>query len=115
LNHYSNYNQAAAGLVYAAVGVTEQGRLYTWGWGGAVGSAGFSSADLGAGQLGHGDEMDYHEPKQVQRLLMARGKFRDLRQNIPGIDSSWQAVQVSCARNHTAAVVEVNVSPSELN
>lgn len=97
------------------VGVNEHGRLYTWGWGGAVGSAGFLSADLGAGQLGHGDEMDYHEPKQVQRLLMARGKFRDLRQNIPGIDSSWQAVQVSCARNHTAAVVEVNVSPSELD
>lgn len=95
--------------------MNEHGRLYTWGWGGAVGAAGFMSTDLGAGQLGHGDEMDYHEPKQVQRLLMPRGKFRDLRQNLPGIDSSWQAVQVSCARNHSAAVVEVNAVPSELD
>jgi hypothetical protein len=58
--------------------------------------------------------MDQHDPKQVQRLLLPRGKFRDLRQNIPGIDSSWQAVQVSCARNHTAAIVEVNVSAADL-
>ena len=94
--------------------MTEQGRLYCWGWGGAVGGAGFGSSDLGAGQLGHGDEMDYHEPKQVQRLLLPRGRFRDLRQNIPGIDSSWQALQVSCARNHTAAVVEVPLAESEL-
>lgn len=106
--------RVCVGMLYLPAGVTEHGRLYTWGWGGAVGAAGFMSSDLGAGQLGHGDEMDYHEPRQVQRLLMARGKFRDLRQNIPGIDSSWQAVQVSCARNHSAAVVEVNVSPSEL-
>lgn len=100
-------------LLYNA-GVTESGQMYTWGWGGAVGSAGFGSADLGAGQLGHGDEMDCHEPKLVQRLLMPRGRFRDLRQNIPGVDSSWQALQVSCARNHTAAMVEVSVSESEL-
>jgi hypothetical protein len=58
--------------------------------------------------------MDYHDPKRVERLLLPRGRFRDLRQNIPGIDSSWQAVQVSCARNHTAAVVEVPLAASEL-
>jgi hypothetical protein len=50
-----------------AAGVTADGRLFTWGWGGAVGSGGFLSpgADLGAGQLGHGDDWDQYDPKQV--------------------------------------------------
>lgn len=37
------------------------------GWGGAVGGGGLMEphADLGAGQLGHGDDRDAFEPRQV--------------------------------------------------
>lgn len=94
----------AAGWKHSA-GVSQDGRLYTWGWGGAVGGGGFTGDyDLGAGQLGHGDDMDQHEPKQVQRLLYGRGRYRDLRMSVG--DSAWHALAVSCGRNHTAAIVE---------
>lgn len=90
--------------------MSDDGRLFTWGWGGAVGSAGLmgGATDLGAGQLGHGDEMDEHTPKQVQRLLLGpRGGFRDLRSSA---SEPWFAAQVACARNHTVAVVEVDAA-----
>ncbi|WIA39600.1 hypothetical protein OEZ86_005684 [Tetradesmus obliquus] len=103
----------AAGWKHSA-GVTSDGRLITWGWGGAVGSGGFLSpgADLGAGQLGHGDDSDQYDPKQVQRLQISRVRYRDLRQSVGG--APWHALQVACARNHTAAVIEADISPAEL-
>ncbi|KAF8058855.1 Herc6 [Scenedesmus sp. PABB004] len=104
---------AAAGWKHSA-GITSDGRLLTWGWGGAVGSGGLVSgpgADLGAGQLGHGDDMDGYDPRQVQRLLTGRGRARDLRASAGG---GWHAVAVACARNHSAAVVEADIPASEL-
>ena len=96
-------------------GVNSDGRLFAWGWGGAVGGGGLvagPSYDLGAGQLGLGDDMDQYEPQQVQRLLFGRNRFRDLRQSMGG--KPWHAIQVSCARNHTAVVIEMDVSQREL-
>lgn len=96
-------------------GFGSDGRLFTWGWGGAVGAGGLvggSSYDLGAGQLGHGDDGDVYEPKQVQRLLFGRNRFRDLRSSVGG--KPWHCVAVAAARNHTAAVIEADIPPSEL-
>lgn len=73
---------------------------------------GGATSDLGAGQLGHGDEMDQHDPKQIQRLIYGRNKFSDLRQSV-GF-RPWRALAVSCARNHTAAIIEAEIPESEL-
>eukprot|EP00775_Hariotina_reticulata_P010632 gene10632-10790_t len=84
----------AAGWKHTA-GVNSDGRLFTWGWAGAVGGGGLvagPSYDLGAGQLGLGDDMDQYEPQQVQRLLFGRNRFRDLRQSLGG--RPWHAMQV---------------------
>jgi alpha-tubulin suppressor-like RCC1 family protein len=106
---------AAAGWRHCA-GADGDGRLYTWGWGGAVGGGGLLSPneDLGAGQLGLGDDRDAHEPGQVQRLLLGGGSFRDLRQSGGAGGGLWRALAVSCGRNHTAAVVEVDAQPGEV-
>lgn len=74
---------------------------------------GGSTYDLGAGQLGHGDEMDQHDPKQIQRLLYGRNRYSDLRQSLGS--RPWRALMVSCARNHTAAVIEADIPDSELS
>lgn len=113
--------RVAAGWRHCA-GADDDGRLYTWGWGGAVGAGGMVSrhADLGAGQLGHGDDCDVHEPKQVMRLTLSPATFRDLRQRHhqgagAGADGGlWRAREVSCGRNHTAAVVEVAATAGEV-
>lgn len=108
---------AAAGWKHSA-GVGTSGQLYAWGWGGAAGSGGLMGPnyDLGAGQLGLGEISDEHEPRQVQRLLLSssRNTYRDLRQRVGPTAHPWRAVQVSCGRNHTAAVVEVQAAPEEL-
>ncbi|GBF93212.1 hypothetical protein Rsub_05944 [Raphidocelis subcapitata] len=106
---------AAAGWRHCA-GVDDDGRLHTWGWGGAVGAGGFAnpSADLGAGQLGHGDDRDAHEPRQVLRLRLGRTAFRDLRQSVGPGGGLWRALAASCGRNHSAAVVEVEAAAGEL-
>ena len=113
-----NLESGACGWKHTA-GVGKEGQLHCWGWGGAVGSAGLMGGgyDLGAGQLGLGDDMDYHEPRQVQRLLLSsrRNAYRDLRQTVGSAGKGWRAVQVSCGRNHTAAVIEAEVSPAELD
>jgi hypothetical protein len=49
---------------------------------------------------------------QVQRLQVSRVRYRDLRQSVGG--GAWYAMQVACARNHTAAVIEADISPAEL-
>lgn len=110
--------QAAAGWKHSAA-VGAAGELWTWGWGGAPGAGGFVSgagADLGGGQLGIGDPgEDRMAPARVQRLELPGGgggggsgsgsgrAALDLRAG-----GAWRARQVSCGRNHTAAVVEVD-------
>lgn len=59
----------AAGWKHS-LGVDAGGRLWAWGWGGSQGSA---SAILpehasAGGQLGLGDEFDYHRPTRVRLL-----------------------------------------------
>eukprot|EP00877_Chromochloris_zofingiensis_P002433 jgi/Chrzof1/12190/Cz06g24160.t1 len=110
-----NLMSGAMGWRHCA-GISKDGRLYTWGWGGAVGSGGFYNpdADLGGGQLGHGDSMDYYAARQVQRLSFGRSGYRDLRQVYGAGAGDWRAVQVSCGRNHTAAVVEADLKDWEL-
>jgi alpha-tubulin suppressor-like RCC1 family protein len=121
--------QAAAGWRHSA-GVTSDGRLFCWGWSGAVGAGGLldPGTDLGGGQLGSGTLEDLHVPTQVQRIAMGRpgsGLFRDLRASAAvgaqgrayagGSGGGWRALQVACGRNHTAAVVEIpNCAPWEL-
>ncbi|KAI8464458.1 MAG: regulator of chromosome condensation 1/beta-lactamase-inhibitor protein II [Monoraphidium minutum] len=106
---------AAAGWRHAA-GADEDGRLFAWGWGGAVGAGGLAapSADLGAGQLGLGDDRDRFEPSQVLRLRVGPAGFRDLRQSVGAGGGLWRARGVSCGRNHTAAVVEVALEEHEI-
>ena len=109
-------SSAAAGWRHAG-GADADGRLFMWGWGGAVGAGGLisPSADLGAGQLGHGDDRDAFEPRQVMRLLVGgRGGFRDLRQSAGPGGGLWRALRLSCGRNHSAAVVEVELQPGVL-
>jgi hypothetical protein len=73
-----------------------------------------AGADLGGGQLGIGDPgEDRYAPARVQRVALSGGgssggAFVDLRGGGGG-GTTWRALQVSCGRNHTAAVVEVDV------
>ena len=93
--------QVAAGWRHCA-GVTREGQLYTWGWGGSVGSESglFPGHTSSGGQLGHGNEFDYWKPTRVERLRLGDG----------GEISSDRVrfLQVSCGANHTAAVVEMD-------
>jgi alpha-tubulin suppressor-like RCC1 family protein len=106
---------AASGWRHCA-GCDDDGRLFTWGWGGAPGGGGLLSPneDLGGGQLGLGDDRDAHEPAQVLRLLLGGGAFRDLRQSAGPGGGLWRAAGVACGRNHTAAVVEVEAAAGEV-
>lgn len=70
--------------------VTDDGQIFTWGWGGSQGTHAASGRSSG-GQLGHANEFDYLEPTVV--------KFDPPVVSIIGI-------QVSCGFNHTGAVLE---------
>jgi len=117
----------AAGWKHSAA-VGAGGELWTWGWGGAPGAGGFvggAGADLGGGQLGIGDAgEDRYAPARVQRLVLGAaavesgggGGATGARGGRPASSGTvldlrgggvWRALQVSCGRNHTAAVVEV--------
>jgi len=89
--------------------VGHAGELYSWGWGGSVGTAtSFESGRSSGGQLGLGNEFDYWAPTQVTDLQVSGGGETqpDLQQ--PEVASSWKALQVSCGFNHTAAIIEVH-------
>lgn len=122
---YTNFStcrvlQVACGWQHSA-GVTPDGRLFTWGWGGAVGGGGLLDkyADLGGGQLGLGDDLDQHTPVQVQRVMIGSRASRDLRRVGGGgaqgrtyaaaqpAAGGWAARQASCGRNHTAVVLRI--------
>ncbi|KAI4364339.1 hypothetical protein MLD38_020447 [Melastoma candidum] len=63
------------------------GRVFTWGWGGANGTFSEEGHSSG-GQLGHGDDVDYTVPVMVS------------------FDSPVRALHVSCGFNHTGAILE---------
>eukprot|EP00884_Botryococcus_braunii_P015207 jgi/Botrbrau1/236/Bobra.0022s0212.1 len=96
------FHQVAAGWKHCAAVARggNGGSLWAWGWGGSVGS-GMSlspSQYSSGGQLGLGDEKDRWEPAKINELLW-NGDV------VPS--GSWQAIQVSCGMNHTAAVIEI--------
>ena len=74
--------------------VSADGSLYTWGWGGSVGSM-QSGRDDGSGQLGHGNEFDKWEPQKVESVLTVGGRSSQIKTHA-----------VSCGFNHTLAVME---------
>lgn len=65
------------------------GNVYTWGWGGAMGTF-LEDEHSSGGQLGLGDDVDYVEPTMVE------------------FGESVKALQISCGFNHTGAVLEFN-------
>ena len=91
--------QAAAGWRHSAV-VGTDGGLWTWGWGGSVGSnsALFPSHISAGGQLGHDNEFDYWKPTRVEQLDRGGGADNSM---------AWRATQVACGLNHTAAVLKL--------
>lgn len=96
--------QVSAGWKHSC-GTGHAGQLYGWGWGGSVGSTtSLESGRSSGGQLGLGDEFDYWAPTQVADLQTAARQEVSAGQNAP----VWNAVQVSCGFNHTAAVIEID-------
>lgn len=74
--------------------VTTDGALYTWGWGGSVGSM-RDGHDSGGGQLGHGHDFDQWEPQKVKGVLTV---------GVTGTEVRTRSV--SCGFNHTLSVME---------
>lgn len=106
--------EVAAGWKHS-LGLTGDGRMYSWGWSGAVGGAGPFEApgDFGAGQLGLGDDMDQWEPIQVCCVAYGARKVLDVRHHHVSGATSWRALQVAAGRNHSAAVIETPVDVDE--
>lgn len=88
----SDIRSVSCGWKHTAA-VSADGSLYTWGWGGSVGSM-QSGRDDGSGQLGHGNEFDQWEPRKVASVLTVGGR------------SHVKTHSVSCGFNHTLAVME---------
>jgi len=94
-----NFASVSCGWRHTAA-ITEEGVLYTWGWGGFLGSSG-SEEDSTGGQLGHGGVSDHWAPQKVYAFL---GPEEENNQ-------SWRQLrQVSCGFNHTGAIVEDDLS-----
>ncbi|XP_057860904.2 ultraviolet-B receptor UVR8 isoform X3 [Cryptomeria japonica] len=67
--------------------VISGGNVFVWGWGGSQGT--FSDDGLSSGgQLGLGNELDYHEPTKI------------------GFGEDVNVLQISCRFNHTGAIIE---------
>ncbi|KAF5840100.1 regulator of chromosome condensation 1/beta-lactamase-inhibitor protein II [Dunaliella salina] len=101
----------AAGWKHSA-GITPDGRVLTWGWNGAYNEDSWFMGDSGSGQLGQGDNHDRWDPTLVQRLHTSPKRFYDLRMSYI---KPWKALQISCGRNHTAAVIETELDTRDLN
>ena len=83
-----------AGWKHAA-GVTAQGLLYTWGWGGSAGTH-YDAAFSSGGQLGLNHDGDMWEPAMVEGIGTGSGSRGDKR----------RAIDISCGYNHTVVLVE---------
>ncbi|KAG6501167.1 hypothetical protein ZIOFF_041037 [Zingiber officinale] len=81
----SPISKVACGWKHTAV--VSDGKIFTWGWGGANGTF-FEEGHSSAGQLGHGDDLDCIVPKMVN------------------FGSQVKALDVSCGFNHTGAILE---------
>lgn len=92
--------QVAAGWQHSA-GVSSDGNLFTWGWGGSVGSESglFPGHSSAGGQLGHANDFDYWKPTPVLQLEISDSG------SLPA--GSGRFLQVSCGTNHTAAIVDI--------
>lgn len=105
--------QVASGWKHCAA-LTGHGALYTWGWGGSMGSTyGFEGGPGSTGgQLGLGNEFDYWQPTQVEWLQLDDTDVRRWRGDPESEDDpscgrgEWRFQQVSAGFNHTAAVVD---------
>lgn len=92
-------SKVAAGWKHSAA-IDHAGRLYTWGWGGSVGTAmSYEARGSGGGQLGLGHENDSWEP-QVVDLVRLEGVLEIPREY-------WRCLDVSLGINHSAAIVEI--------
>ncbi|KAK9831971.1 hypothetical protein WJX81_004301 [Elliptochloris bilobata] len=121
--------QVAAGWKHS-LGVDAGGRLWAWGWGGSQGSASaaFPGHASEGGQLGLGDDFDYHRPARVRALqvndevlmLQVPGDAHEPGQGLfgagdglgsgggaSGRSTVWRAVSAAASFNHSAAVVQV--------
>ncbi|QDZ24149.1 RCC1-like regulator of chromosome condensation protein [Chloropicon primus] len=67
--------------------VTREGKLFTWGWGGSMGTSALYDS---GGQLGHDNVFDYWEPTLCKPPAGGKG--------------STVADKVSCGFNHTSAI-----------
>ena len=91
-------SQVACGWKHTAALADE--RLFTWGWGGAVGEGGgggpgeAGAGGLGAGQLGHPDAFDREAPSEARPPSPAA----------PSAAAPPCPAQVSCGFNHTGVV-----------
>ncbi|KAL2650925.1 hypothetical protein R1flu_019053 [Riccia fluitans] len=66
--------------------LTDDGKLFAWGWGGSAGTYAVDGRSSG-GQLGVGNEFDHNEPTLVSTKNMT-------------------GVKISCGFNHTAAILQ---------
>ncbi|GFR39917.1 hypothetical protein Agub_g424 [Astrephomene gubernaculifera] len=99
---------AAAGWRHS-LALSEDGRIFAWGWSGAAGMGVY--ADYGGGQLGLGDDEDRWVPEQLMRIHTSKHRFYDLRMSYL---KPWRALQVAAGRNHSAAVVETELDVRDL-
>jgi alpha-tubulin suppressor-like RCC1 family protein len=94
------YLSAAAAGWKHSLGVTPDGGLVAWGWGGAPGGAFPLTPGIptGGGQLGLGDDNDRPLGAVVADILGADGRV---------LPSVWRAVAVAAGVNHSVVLLEV--------
>ncbi|KAG2441892.1 hypothetical protein HXX76_003499 [Chlamydomonas incerta] len=126
------FTDVAAGLAHS-VGVSSDGKLFAWGWGGAMSGAGslqlprlsapgeeqaYSGRGgpqvqlrLGGGQLGVGSGVNLPNPTLVTKLEVLPGEV--FRQdggdpfNYQDSNLGWIYRRVACGPNHTVALIQV--------
>lgn len=87
LGPFLRYSVSKVSCGWKHTAAVSGGRVYTWGWGGSHGTFSEDGHSSG-GQLGHGDDVDYIEPRLVD------------------FQSNLKALQVSCGFNHTGAILK---------
>ncbi|KAK9811244.1 hypothetical protein WJX72_000524 [[Myrmecia] bisecta] len=98
-------DQVAAGWKHS-LAVGAGGRLFTWGWGGSMGTPSAYEQQLtSGGQLGLGNDFDYWIHTNVEWLQLDEVDL--IKQSTRDGHQAWRVVQASCGFNHTAAVIEM--------